>query len=472
MRHTAPASFLPLRQFSQYYNQFVCVFLFGASLLSTSAAAAAAATTNTQSCVTSYDSTVDYFPEKISSANLTHLVYTYNKSYKTINNTFSGEFFVLYQCGTPKPNITGATLVLPVPIHNVTVGDTTVVPYLELLGLRRNIKYTADSTLSYISSPCVQALVAADPTAIVEVDAANSTRAITEISSTDIYLNYFGSWVTNVSNSVTFPASADPGIKGRAEWLGFLGSFFNLEGLANNVTSQLFANFNALSTAANAVSSKPVIAWIEYDAAYSAAYPEAWIIDARQYEIDYTTAAGATIYQPSSVGSATLIGASSQATQYSYSSAAAFLAALGSVDIVIDLTFGDSVFTDFEKSFNLSSSAASSYKFLANQQIYMFNREVSPTNGGSEFFEAAVIEENVMLADLISVTHPSVLKSSYQPSFLRNIYSSSNVVVLTASNCTDYNAALTLPTIALNSGAVPLTSTVALAVGLAVFMMM
>ncbi|ORY30717.1 hypothetical protein BCR33DRAFT_724255 [Rhizoclosmatium globosum] len=49
-RHTAPASFLPLRKFSHYYMQFICV----------------AAATNLQTgCVTNYDPNTDYFPEKI-----------------------------------------------------------------------------------------------------------------------------------------------------------------------------------------------------------------------------------------------------------------------------------------------------------------------------------------------------------------------------------------------------------------------
>ncbi|KAJ3048503.1 hypothetical protein HDU99_009149, partial [Rhizoclosmatium hyalinum] len=231
--------------------QFICVVLAGSLLAADSVAAQAAATNLQTGCVTNYDPNTDYFPEKIDGSNSPHLTYTYAKNYKTIFNSFSNETTVLYQCGTPKPDVK-AKNIIAVPITSVTVGDTTVVTYLELLGKRSAIKVTAGGTLGYISSPCVQALVAANPSAIIEADAKNKTHALEQITSTDAYFQWYGSLAKNATNAVTFPASGDPGVAGRAEWIGFVASFFNLEAKANQISTAFNTNYAALSTAANA----------------------------------------------------------------------------------------------------------------------------------------------------------------------------------------------------------------------------
>ncbi|KAJ3032125.1 UNVERIFIED_CONTAM: ATP-binding cassette sub- D member 4 [Siphonaria sp. JEL0065] len=146
----------------------------------------------------------------------------YSTNYKTIVNKFSNETIVLYQCGTPKPTVAGATVTIAYPIQS-----TTVVTFLELLGQRKAIKYTTEGNSGYITSPCVQALVASG--VIVETDSKNITKGIAQVDSTGAYFNYMDSAAIHYTNSVSFPASADPGVKGRAEWLGFVASFFNQE---------------------------------------------------------------------------------------------------------------------------------------------------------------------------------------------------------------------------------------------------
>ncbi|KAI9349553.1 hypothetical protein BDR26DRAFT_628315 [Obelidium mucronatum] len=440
------------RSFTHYYVQFICVFLVG-SLLAADTVAAQAVTTNLQQgCVTNYDANTDYFPEKIDTANLTNLAYTYSKNYKTIVNKFSNETIVLYQCGTPKPTVAGATQIIAVPIQNLTLGDTTVVNFLELLGQRSAIKYTTSGTSGYISSPCVQSLVASG--AIIEVDSKNKTQGIQQIDSTNVYFSYMSSLGKNVSNYVSFPASADPGVKGRAEWLGFAASFFNQEAKANNIASAIATNFAQLAAAANAKPTKPIVAFIEYQAPYSAEYPAAWKIAGHDYQSDFITAAGATHYLPSSSVGATVSGATKQATVYSYNNSAAFLAALAPVEIVIDLSFYNVNSTDFTTSFAITAANSGAYKFIQNQKVFFMNNQINAANGGNNWFEAAVAQQNVVLADLISATHPEVVGSSYVPTFLRNAYTSTKQTILTAKECTgDVKAALPLPVVAVAKSA-------------------
>ncbi|KAI8612879.1 hypothetical protein BC830DRAFT_1134802 [Chytriomyces sp. MP71] len=435
--------------------------LVGLLLTTAAVASAQAITQNLKACATSYDPNVNYFPETISSSlPLSKLTYTYSKNYKTIVNSFSNETVVLYQCGTPKPTVPGATVIIPVPIQNVTIDSTTIVTYLELLGQRNAIKYTTSGTNGYISSPCIQAIMANTPTAIQETDDKNPANQITQIQSTQAYFQYYSSIAANVSNAVTFPASADPGEFGRAEWLGFVGSFFNLEAMANNITNTLVSNYKALSANANQAPFKPIVAWIEYDQAYAGsagfpATPASWKVNANDWQRNLTTGAGATFFTPPAGSKGVL--ASTYGVSYTYTKVEDLLADLSSVDIVVDESFYDVNSTDFATSFNDRAEflgGASAHKFVSNGQIYMYNRQVSPTNGGSEEFEAGTIEINVMLADLISATHPDALPT-YTRTFLRNIFNEPEVVV-TAKECVNSNAPLELPVV---SGFVAPTAT-------------
>ncbi|KAJ3231685.1 hypothetical protein HDU81_003573 [Chytriomyces hyalinus] len=421
-----------------------------------SVAVAQAPTANLQTCVAEadYNASYDYFPEKINNRVVSkNLKYTYNNNYKTIVNSFSNETIVLYQCGTPKPTVAGATVVIAVPIQNMTIADTTIVPYVELLGKRSAIKYTTGGTLSYISSPCVQAEVAANPKSLQEIDSKNLTAGIEEIRSTDAYLQYYGSYTANVTNAVTFPASADPGVMGRLSWLGVTGSLFNLEGLANTVSNTIYDNYDALSKNANKASFKPVVAWIEYFQAYAGsdnypATPASWSINAAQYILDYTTAAGATSFVPTS-STFKASGAAKQVTKYTYATAADLLADLKEVDIVIDLSFYDVNTTDFGKSFgaraDFLTESTPEHKFIQKRQIYMFNGETSPANGGSAFFESGTVEINIVLADLITATHPETLPN-YNPVYIRNIFNNDPDVV-TAAQCPDFKVAAVAPVV-------------------------
>ncbi|KAI8833528.1 hypothetical protein BJ741DRAFT_612344 [Chytriomyces cf. hyalinus JEL632] len=419
-------------------------------------AVAQAPTANLQTCVAEadYNASYDYFPEKISNRAVSkNLKYTYNNNYKTIVNSFSNETIVLYQCGTPMPTVAGATVVIAVPIQNMTIADTTIVPYVELLGKRSALKYATGGTLAYISSPCVQAEIAANPKSFQEIDSKNITAGIEQIRSTDAYLHYYGSYTANVTNDITFPASADPGVMGRLGWLGVTGSLFNLEGLANTVSNTIYDNYDALSKNANKASFKPVVAWIEYFQAYAGsdtypATPASWSINAAQYILDYTTAAGATSFVPTS-SAFKASGAAMQVTKYTYTTAADLLADLKEVDIVIDLSFYDVNTTDFGKSFgaraDFLTESTNEHKFIQKRQIYMFNGETSPANGGSSFFESGTVEINIVLADLISATHPETLPN-YNPTYIRNIFNNDPDVV-TASQCADFKIAAVAPVV-------------------------
>jgi hypothetical protein len=54
-------------------------------------------------CVGNYSAAVDYFPDKVRADVARDFSVTYYPSYKIVNNSFIGEAYLLYQCGTPIP---------------------------------------------------------------------------------------------------------------------------------------------------------------------------------------------------------------------------------------------------------------------------------------------------------------------------------------------------------------------------------
>ncbi|KAI8607387.1 hypothetical protein BC830DRAFT_145747 [Chytriomyces sp. MP71] len=431
-----------------------------ASLLIASVAAQAP-TTNAKGCVNSYDASVDYFPEKINnSIPSVNLSYQYKNNYKIITDKLSGSTYVLYQCGTPKPDV-AANRTIAVPVQTVSVADTTVVTYLELLGQRASIKYTSGGTVNYITSPCIQAQLAKDNTTIVDVPSKDNDQALAFLNSTGVTFT-FGSYDVSASanNSVQFPATTDPGVLGRAEWLGFVASFFNQEAQANSLSNQIADNIKCLSSAANAsaqadVTKRPVVAAVAYNAPYQGSKPS-WVISAPKIYNDYITLAGGQPLVPKGVNGTAYAGG----LQYSFATAADLLAALAPVDILFDDSFGDTNATDTYAAIGVSTTQQGTFKFISNKQIYSFNR-LQASSGSTEWYESAVIEENVVLADLVAVINPALM-TGYQTTFVRSVFGSAPVIE-TAADCPakNYADALALPIVKCPAPIAPASATAA-----------
>lgn len=56
----------------------------------------------------------------------------YHNSHKILTNVGANESYVLYQCGTPAPNVTGVSKAFAVPITKAAIADTTAVTYFEV----------------------------------------------------------------------------------------------------------------------------------------------------------------------------------------------------------------------------------------------------------------------------------------------------------------------------------------------------
>ncbi|KAL9542589.1 hypothetical protein MBANPS3_008534 [Mucor bainieri] len=371
-------------------------------------------------CVTTYDASVDYFPEKLNTNEdkATYFSIEYHNNYKVVKNSRTGRTYVLVQCGTPAPtDVNNATEIYQVPITKAAAMETTVVPYLEMIGAAESIKLIADGSL--VSSPCFQKYLNTGD--IAQLSATNETLQAEQIKNVQVQ---FGAnpydTVADTNNTVTTAQTYEPDVLGRSSWLSYYAAFYNLESVANSLTKNMTDNYNRLKEAASHYPTKPVVAWTTYDAPSQYNNNTAsYILSEASYKVGLTNDAGATMLNASST---------------TFASAADLLKAISNVDILIDETFIGSNLTAFLQNYNISEADQSKYKFLTNKKVYREDG-ILTSSGGYDWFEAPVAMADALLEDMINAVNPSAPSDSYKRNWLRNIVLDEPIKTTTEANC-------------------------------------
>ncbi|KAJ3110264.1 hypothetical protein HDU96_006767 [Phlyctochytrium bullatum] len=395
------------------------------------ALAAVALAQNSQQCVTNYDPNTDYFPEKVDASKLgpnSSLTFTYNKHYKVITNAIDQETIVLYQCGTPVPTVPGANRTIAVPVSSASISDTTSVYYLTLLDKITSVNYTSGGA-QFITDACVQALN------VTDTDATTPAVASREINSTSVFFQYFSTLPTN--NSVSFPATQETSALKRVDWLSFIGAFYNLEGKANKLTTDIRDNYGCVSRAAktSAGQSGPKVAVINY------LEPSSFNNNTAQYELlnygywsSLINDAGATVAVGPSTSSAAVTNALGQ--KWVFTKSEDIVAAIKDADVILDNTYNANTLAEFTANLKVTPADV---KALRNKQIYGPNKKVNRV-GGTAFYEEAVVMNNLVLADIASILYPTLI-----PNYSRRYFKSFDnepEETLQASSCPNFRAAL------------------------------
>ncbi|CAG8578465.1 8636_t:CDS:2 [Paraglomus brasilianum] len=419
-RFTAPASFYGMNVYYKFYIQLICVFV----LVVLASLRVDGQSTNSAECVTNFDPNTDYFPVKATVETATLFSIQYFKFYKLVTNKFTNETFALYQCGTQVPPATAipaGTKVFEVPVKKMAVLGTSSVAYLDMLGLRSKISIIDSS--DFISSPCVQLLRDNGSITALSPVAAN---AATQLSTVSLVIGASTADTTK-QTSVSTSAEQDPGSLNRAEWINFYSTFFNVEDRAIGIFKGIVSNYACFRQLAVVDTTKPVLAWVVYDAPSDFNNNTAsWSIADAQYKKQLTEAAGAVYFNTS---------------QLKYTTSSDFLTAIASVDIIIDETFIASDISDVYRNYGLTPDAP--YKFVKNKKIFREDGITSPTDG-RDWFERAVPMQDAVLEDLINVVNEKLPKSGYQRKWFRNVALGETKTISASANCTDPNAATTV----------------------------
>jgi hypothetical protein len=342
-----------------------------------------------------------------------------------------------------------------VPVTSVASGDTTVLNYLELLGVESTLRVL---DMRFVTSPCLMRL--AECGAITHVSTASVDYEVSDAwlaATSGVELVLTDSWGTGATGSgrdVDVDASFDPGILNRGEWIKFVSLFFNAEARANAYFSGVMANVSAVgaSGAASASASgaaRPIVAFAAYDS-----WSSAWQLSNATYKAQYVAGAGGALAaMPAPGGAVSYTNWTSPATTANFADTAALHAALRGVAVLIDETLiypaspETYTYASFLAAFNFTAADAASgvYPFLTNGAVYREDRIIN--DGiygffGTDWFANAVAQPQAALADFYAAlfppaSAPASSASAAPTTWLRNLARDAPFVVRESAQCAD-----------------------------------
>ena len=266
---------------------------------------------NKMECVTDAEiaASDDLFPEKVTPLYSKFWNVTYHGTYKIFTNKASDLSYLLYQCGTEPPadELDGRHGgVLPIPVSTgVSVASTPMISYLELLGLRTQIKGFLGSE-ALISSPCLLDLID-EGSVSVAPDGTNATILASVGLDDPNMLTFVNGWTGEIAlnNTIVMEEYQESSYEGTMEWIKAYGAIFNMEGKANEIFDQASCRFDAIEANVASVTAdmpeKPKVLW-----AYYSDYCGGWdVAECPNYYCDFAVACDTEILN-STEGSAGL----------------------------------------------------------------------------------------------------------------------------------------------------------------------
>jgi iron complex transport system substrate-binding protein len=222
----------------------------------------------TSGCVSSYHKDVDYFPTHVQPANAAGFEVSYHDSYKvvTVNQPYQGGkpvSYVLVQCGTPAPKLSGSLAsaeVVQIPVHRVDAESTTQLPDFDLLGSVDDVVGVADT--AQVNTPSVVARIKAGQISQFEATGTLNTEQVLA-TAPDLFLTQGVSnpaYAQLQASGVKVVADADYLAStplGRAQWIEFVSLFLNKEAQANVQYAKIASSYDHLVALAAKVNDRP-----------------------------------------------------------------------------------------------------------------------------------------------------------------------------------------------------------------------
>ncbi|KAJ2489715.1 hypothetical protein IWW37_003772 [Coemansia sp. RSA 2050] len=408
---------------------------------------------NESSCVASYDSSTDYFPDKVKSLYASGFDITYTKNAKYIRNTISGETYVLYQCGTPAPSDVSPTpadslqvgnwaKVVAVPGSKIALDSAPASAAIQLLGVQNTVaaayKYFA------VTSPCMQKQLDGLPRIQQNFGTpSNRRRRSSSSSGGDSRLVRRVSYDTSsLSLQWTFttygmsdpysiavnPEDADD-MLGKAEWIKFIAAFYNKEAEANEIFAGIESRYNALKASFASGTTKKTVGLARYNKVANGTVL-GWSIDKVQPWLAQGLAdAGLSAYSGDTA---------------SFRSASDFYSAISGWDILIDtssepLPYGGAtipMWSNLVSGYGFTSSGGQDYAksipAVDNSAIYRSDL-ISSYQNASDYSEHLQIQVDDLLGDFIKIGSAS--SGAKDTKWYRNLPQHVPVNWVSASDC-------------------------------------
>jgi len=293
-------------------------------------------------------------------------------------------------------------IIITIPLKKVVVTSTTHIPMLTALKVEKTL--VGFPNLKYISSPSVRSLIAQNK--IQELG--NSTQLNTEVLlnlKPDVLIGFSMQSVNKTYT--TIEKSGIPVILngdwlettplGRAEWLKFFGALFNKNELADSLFNNIVSDYNNAKKIALKATHKPTIL-------AGVLYKNVWNLPAGEsFVAQFLKDANTDYYWQNSKGRGSLN--------------LSFETVLNTAQNA-DYWLAPSNYTGFDQ-LKKSNQHYAKFKAFKSQNIYTFALTKGAT-GGVIYYEEAPLKPNVVLKDIIKITHPDLLPD-YTPYFLKKL---------------------------------------------------
>ena len=228
---------------------------------------------NLQECAASYDEQADYFPDKTEAQYAMEWQVEYFNNYKvvTVDTDTSPDAqnlirYVLVQCGTPEPELSGdlaEAMVVEVPVQRFWEGGGATFAALDALGVLDRLIGVNTRTSGHKNYflPDVVARVTQDD--IFEETSYGEDLELILNGDPDVYFQYNSDDWRNNALQVGVPAihysPFSEGPLGSAEQVKFVSLFFNLEARANRYFEPIADEYNMVKTLAQSQSESPSV---------------------------------------------------------------------------------------------------------------------------------------------------------------------------------------------------------------------
>lgn len=353
----------------------------------------------TEGCLTEYVAELDYFPEKATVKYSTGFTIEYFGHYKvlTVNTPYPGATesfqYALVQCGAPKPEGFTEEQIIEVPVKSIVTMSTTYLPFLEQIGVLDRLVGLDDAT--YVSNPTVLKM-AADG----KLKTIGSGAAVNVEQALDLQPDLIMAYSSGSPEYDAHPKLIEAGLKvalnaewldtsplGRAEWGKFIAAFFNKEAQAEKIFDETAQKYEALKALAAKAKTKPVVF-------VGTPYEGTWYMPGgRSYAAAFLVDAGATYPWADTTDTGSLFLSFEEV--FDKAKDADFWLNVGFVPDLKSLVNQDARFADF----------------AAYKKGNVWNNDARTTpNGGNDYYESAVARPDVVLADLIAILHPELMK--------------------------------------------------------------
>lgn len=363
----------------------------------------------TESCVETYDPTVDYFPEKVSVEYAEGFDVEYFNHYKVVSmlpwvGAEAPLQYVLVQCGTPAPEGYDGIPVIEVPVTRFVAMSTSMLPHLDEQGLLDRL-VGVDTTL-YTSNETVLAQVAAGDTAEIGGGGTGGEINFEVLLSIEPDLvmaqEFFagGTTLTQLTDAGV-PAAlnadyADTSPLGQAEWGKYIALFFNTEAQATEIFAGVAERYAALAALTADVEVRPTVIT-------ASPFSGTW----------YMPGGESTIAQLIADAGADFLWADTPGTSNPLD-----------FEVVLeqgaDAEFWVNVNQFWQTKDQMLADDARFASFAAFESGNLWNNNLRMNiNGGSDYFETGAAHPELILADLIAIFHPELLSDHefyfYQP---------------------------------------------------------